>query len=50
MLKKITIQHNPLKFLKFEDEYAKGDVTQDTLLGFLCWPNTNHSIDAVMRR
>ncbi len=47
---KITCEKNPLKFKVFEDEYQNGMVSIDTILGFLCWPYSGHSINDVKKR
>ena len=48
--KKISIELNPLMFLEFEKTYSQKNVDLETVLGFLCWPGSDHSIDDVKSR
>ena len=48
--KKISVQLNPLMFLEFEKTFSQKNVDLETVLGFLCWPGSDHSIDDVKSR
>jgi hypothetical protein len=48
--KNISIQFNPLMFLEFEDAFKQNKADLGIVLGFLCWPGSDHEIDDLKSR
>lgn len=46
----IAVQLNPLMFLEFEEAFGRKTTTLEIVLGFLCWPGSNYSIDDIKSR
>lgn len=42
-LKNISCQLNPLMFIEFDEAFKRNELDLRTVLGFLCWPGTDHN-------
>ncbi len=48
--KNISVQLNPLMFIEFDEAFNQKKADLETVLGFLCWPGSDHKVEDLKTR